>query len=210
MSLLRSAGIVYSPDDFPPLAKFLQTNLPTWHEVIRRFVTISSVRHGANKKAEKVCSEVCKEIEEIYVSHTVYCVHSSTLNDTVLKKYKQFYQLRHTFSNGNPSVKKILEKKEDERSTSEKSKTESWQTEYKAFLESMKDCCAVKTDDKARIKKQEELYGVKMTKNEEHYYEMQKQKDRRWVSDKAIDPNWIASKKREASQKSSKKNKKKN
>ena len=201
MSLLRSAGIVYSPDDFPPLAKFLQTNLPTWHEVIRRFVTITSQRAGPDKKAERVCHEVSLEIEQIYVSHTVYCVHISSLNEIVLKKYNEFYQLRHSFSNGSPSVKKILLKKEDERSAKEKNKAESWQNEYKVFLESLKECCAVKTEDKTRLKSQEDLYGVKMTKDEDNYYEMQKQKDRRWVSDKTVDPKWIASKKKEASQK---------
>ena len=46
MSLLRSAGAVYTPDDFPPLNKFVLTNLPTWHEVICRIITLVSQQVG--------------------------------------------------------------------------------------------------------------------------------------------------------------------
>ena len=119
MSLLRSAGLVFTLDDYPSLSKFLQTNLPTWHEVIRRILTITS-ENGNKIDFKAVCAQVAKELEEIWVSHTVYSVHYKNVKKHILKKYTKFQVLRHTFSSGSPSVKKILLKKEDGRSVSEK------------------------------------------------------------------------------------------
>ena len=183
MSLLRSAGLVFTLDDYPSLSKFLQTNLPTWHEVIRRILTITS-ENGKQIDFKAVCAQVAKELEEIWVSHTVYSVSYKTVKKHILKKYSKFQVLRHTFS----GVKKILLEKEDGRSVSEKNKVAKWQNEYKQFFDSLSELCDLKTEDKARIKVQENVYGVKMTQDEINYYEKQKEKDRRWVCDKTVDP----------------------
>ena len=133
MSLLRSAGVVYTNDNFPPLSKFLQTNLPTWHEVIRRILTLVSQQYGKSD-TKSVCTQVAKELEEVWVCHTVYTVHRKNINGRITKKYSDFLKLRQSFSNGKVSVKKILQKKENDRSDSEKNRAAKWQCDYKQFL----------------------------------------------------------------------------
>ena len=126
MSLLRSAGVVYTNDNFPPLSKFLQTNLPTWHEVIRRILTLVSQQYGKSD-TKSVCTQVAKELEEVWVCHTVYTVHRKNINGRITKKYSDFLKLRQSFSNGKVSVKKILQKNENDRSDSEKNRAAKWQ-----------------------------------------------------------------------------------
>ena len=63
-------------------------------------------------------------------------------------------------------------------------------------MESLNELCDLKTDDKSRIKAQETVYGVKMSKDEDHFYEMQKQKDWRWKCEKKVDSKWLEAKKK--------------
>ena len=123
MSLRRSAGLIYTPDDFPPLAKFPQTNLATWHEVIRRISTILS-ENGKQFGAKAACELVAQEIEAIWISHTVYAIKKRHVATRLFKKYGHYLQIRSSFTAGKPSVKCILSKKEADRSVSEKVKAE--------------------------------------------------------------------------------------
>ena len=68
MSIRRSAGLVFDPEDFKPLEKFLPENLPNWHEVIRRIC-----RCVQGKDTKTAISEVAKELSckriEMDLSH---------------------------------------------------------------------------------------------------------------------------------------------
>ena len=74
MSIRRSAGLVFDPEDFKPLEKFLPENLPNWHEVIHRIC-----RCVQGKDTKTAISEVAKVLELKWISHTVYAFGSNFL-----------------------------------------------------------------------------------------------------------------------------------
>ena len=196
MSLLRFAGLFFSTEDFPPLQKFRPENLPTWHEVVRRICTCIT-EQGKQSNAKSVCAKVAKELEVVWVSKNVYPIAEKNIVKRIFKKYGEFLKLRNSFYTGTPTVKSVLLIKEEKRNDQEKEKVEKWQKKYYLFIDSLTELCDLKCEDKSRIKTQENVYGVKMSKDEDHFYEMQKQKDWRWKCDKKVDDKWLLEKKRE-------------
>ena len=186
MSIRRSAGIVFDPEDFKPIDKFPPENLPNWHEVICRILQCVQ-----GKDTKTAINEVAKELESQWISHTVYACTIKHIKDIITKKYDAFKSIRAAYSTGKPSVKFILSQKEESRSQKDQNKVKAWQEKYAVFLASLKELCDIKTENKERIKSQESEYDVKMTAKENIYHQKQKEGDRRYKCEKTIDPKFI-------------------
>ena len=110
MSALRSSGLVFNLEDYPPLGGFSSENLPNWHEVIRR---VSTVLENQDRKCVKTaCFETSKELELTWIAQNVYAIGLRHIKEKVLKKYQDFIKHRDNFHR---KIRKILQQKEELR-----------------------------------------------------------------------------------------------